>query len=70
MYRTESRLPQYYRRKYRLGEASYDPGLQTRVYNHVFEVVDSAEAAEEKANDQQLKALEAAIDRLKKGGKM
>jgi hypothetical protein len=40
------------------------------VYNHVFEVVDSAEAAEEKANDQQLKALEAAIDRLKKGGKM
>ncbi|GAX79471.1 hypothetical protein CEUSTIGMA_g6912.t1 [Chlamydomonas eustigma] len=67
--RTESRLPQYFRRKYRLGEASYDPGLQTRVYNHVFEVVDSVEAAEEKVADQQLKALEAAIDRLKKGGK-
>ena len=62
----EGRLPHFLQRKYRLGEASYDPVLQMRIYNHVFEVVEDEDANN---NDAQVKALESAIDRIKKGGK-
>jgi len=62
----EGRMPHFLQRKYRLGEASYDPALQMRIYNHVFEVVEDEDA---KNNDAQIKALESAIDRMKKGGK-
>ena len=37
-----------------------------RVYNHVFEVVEQA-AADDKGGDAQVRAVEAILDRLKKG---
>mmetsp|Transcript_1453 Transcript_1453/g.3191 ORF Transcript_1453/g.3191 Transcript_1453/m.3191 type:complete len:1024 (-) Transcript_1453:1638-4709(-) len=66
--RVEGRMPLSWQQKYRLGEVSYDPQLQMRVYNHVFEVVEDA-AGDEKSLEAQVKALEAALERLKKGGK-
>ena len=67
--RVEGRMPLAMQRKYRLGEASYDPLLQMRIYNHVFEVVEDQGAEDAKGTEAQVKALEAALDRLKKGGK-
>ena len=68
--RAEGRMPHVLQRKYRLGEASYDPLLQMRIYNHVFEVVEDQTSSDDaKTNDAQIKALEAALDRMKKGNK-
>ena len=36
--RAEARMPAAWQQRFRLGEVSYDPNLQTRVFNHVFEV--------------------------------
>jgi hypothetical protein len=38
--RAEARLPLVLQQRFRLGEASYDAGLGTRVYHHAFENVD------------------------------
>ena len=65
----EGRMPHFLQLKYRLGEASYDPVLQMRIYNHVFEVVEDTTSDDAKSSDTQIKALEGALERLKKGGK-
>ncbi len=59
-------MPLQLQHTFRLGEVSYDPALQARVYNHVFEVVEEPQRAEER--DKDVKALEALLERLKKGG--
>ena len=61
-------MPYSLQRKHRLGEASYDPALQMRIYNHVFEVVEDQNVEDVKSNEAQVKALEVALDRLKKAG--
>lgn len=38
--RCEARMPGSLQQRWRLGEVSYDPTLQTRVYNHVFEITE------------------------------
>lgn len=35
--RAEARLPHVWQQRYRVGQVAYDPALQQRVYNHVFE---------------------------------
>uniref|UniRef100_A0A7S0RFC8 Ion transport domain-containing protein n=1 Tax=Chlamydomonas leiostraca TaxID=1034604 RepID=A0A7S0RFC8_9CHLO len=72
--RAEARLPRLLQQKYRLGEVAYDPALQERVYNHVFEVVDDDHAGDkggpgggDHARDKEVKALEALLQRLRKG---
>ncbi|GIL76046.1 hypothetical protein Vretimale_5686 [Volvox reticuliferus] len=64
--RVEARMPIQVQQRFRLGEVSYDPVLQTRVYNHVFEVVEEREKEEER--DAQIKALEAVIDKVRGSG--
>ncbi|GFR48585.1 hypothetical protein Agub_g10488 [Astrephomene gubernaculifera] len=65
--RAEARMPLAVQQHLRLGEVSYDPVLQTRVYNHVFEVMEEREKEEER--EAQIKALEAAIDKIRSGSK-
>ncbi|KXZ41393.1 hypothetical protein GPECTOR_497g455 [Gonium pectorale] len=65
--RVEARMPISVQQRFRLGEVSYDHALQTRVYNHVFEVMEEREKEEER--EAQVKALEAAIDKIRSGGK-
>lgn len=62
--RAECRLPWGLIQKYRMGEPAYDPHLQMRVYNHVFEVVDQDHGNKERENH--IKALEAVVENLKK----
>ncbi len=59
-------MPIQLQQRFRLGEVSYDPVLQTRVYNHVFEVLEEQEKDEER--EAQVKALEAAIDKIRHSG--
>lgn len=59
-------MPITIQQRFRIGEVSYDPVLQTRVYNHVFEVVEEQEKEEER--EAQMKALEAAIDKIRCSG--
>eukprot|EP00198_Chlamydomonas_reinhardtii_P002422 XP_001691758.1 transient receptor potential ion channel protein [Chlamydomonas reinhardtii] len=66
--RAEARMPAALQQRTRLGEVSYDPVLGTRVYNHVFEVVEDGREKEEE-RDAQVKALEAAIDKIRSGAK-
>lgn len=61
-------MPAALQQRTRLGEVSYDPVLGTRVYNHVFEVVEDGREKEEE-RDAQVKALEAAIDKIRSGAK-
>ncbi len=46
--RAEARMPLSLQQRFRLGEVSFDPVLQTVVYNHVFEVVEEREKEEER----------------------
>lgn len=41
-------MPLSLQQRFRLGEVSFDPVLQTVVYNHVFEVVEEREKEEER----------------------
>lgn len=41
-------MPLSLQQRFRLGEVSFDPMLQTVVYNHVFEVVEEREKEEER----------------------
>eukprot|EP00798_Chlamydomonas_sp_ICE-L_P026127 gene26127-11845_t len=59
----ERRMPLRLQQRFRLGGASYDPQLQMRVFNHVFEVVDDSKGD---AKDNQIKALETMLDKMKK----
>lgn len=65
--RAEARLPRGLQQRYRLGEVAYDPALQMRVYNHVFEVVDDQSGGKHEDKDKEVAALEAALERLRKG---
>ncbi|KAG2493527.1 hypothetical protein HYH03_008341 [Edaphochlamys debaryana] len=65
--RAEARMPMSVQQRFRLGEVSYDAILQTRVYNHVFEVEE--EQVREEEREAQIKALEAVLDKQRSGGK-
>ena len=41
-------MPLWLQQRFRLGEVSYDPHLQARVYNHVFEVVEEKDKEDER----------------------
>ncbi len=63
-------MPEHFQRKYRLGEATYDPVLKSKVWHHVFEVVDAGDNEEQsKGTESQIKMLEGMLERMRKANK-